>query len=244
MGDILGGTVAGIDRHTTVRLDGFPGRPLGVVGSLDAGWGRRVEPVVGERITGEVIGVDHERSEVRLSSAATRHPELWAFLKARHLGEVLTGTVASIEKFGVFVRLDDEPPHPVFPGVGFVTYPELSWRHFDAVEDVVRVGERVEGEFLQFDTTNGEARLSLKARQPDPHDGIAVGQQFRGRVLKLLPFGAVVEITDGVAGLLHADDIEAWPAVGDELMVTVTEMDSVWRRLQVRPTASSGWPGG
>ena len=64
-------------------------------------------------------------------------PELWAFLESLRYGETLTGTVAAIERFGVFVALDEGPEHPVFPGVGFVTVAELSWSHFDAVTDVV-----------------------------------------------------------------------------------------------------------
>ncbi|MGO4755853.1 S1 RNA-binding domain-containing protein, partial [Streptomyces sp. 2MCAF27] len=115
---------------------------------------------------------------------ATENPELWAFLNSRHRGEILSGTITAIERFGVFVALDDGPDHPVFPGVGFITIPELSWRHIEAVSDVVQVGQRVSCEFLQFDTWNGEARLSLKATQPDPFqafaDSVAVGQTLQG----------------------------------------------------------------
>lgn len=67
-------------------------------------------------------------------------PELWAFLGSLRLGEVLSGTVTAIESFGVFVALDDGPPHPLYPGVGFITIPELSWRRFKAASDVVQVG--------------------------------------------------------------------------------------------------------
>ncbi|MFI6899477.1 30S ribosomal protein S1, partial [Streptomyces sp. NPDC050256] len=56
--------------------------------------------------------------------------ELWAFLASLHCGDILSGTVAAIEQFGVFVSLDDGPAHPLFPGVGFIVFPELSWRRF------------------------------------------------------------------------------------------------------------------
>src|SRR5918911_3363333 len=93
----------------------------------------------------------------------SENPELWTFLESLHCGEILSGTITAIERFGVFVALDDGPAHPVFPGVGFITLPELSWHRFDAASDVVHVGQRVTGEFLQFDTWNLEARLSLRA---------------------------------------------------------------------------------
>lgn len=57
---------------------------------------------------------------------AHENRELWAFLKGRRRGETLTGTIASNEQFGVFVALDEGPDHPVFPGVGFISYAELS----------------------------------------------------------------------------------------------------------------------
>src|SRR4051795_12291300 len=97
-----------------------------------------------------------DQSEVRLPLVATENPDLWAFLKSLRPGEIRSGVVAAIEPFGVFVDLDDGPDHPVFPGVGFISIPELSWRRFDAPSDVVQVGQRVTCEVLQFDTWNGE----------------------------------------------------------------------------------------
>ncbi|WP_354638107.1 S1 RNA-binding domain-containing protein [Kitasatospora camelliae] len=198
---------------------------------------------VGQRITAEVIAVDPGEGRVRLSMAATAHPELWRFLKRLDRGEILSGTVTAIESFGVFVALDDGPGHPVFPGVGFITHPELSWRRFESASDVVQVGERVSCVFLQFDTWNGEARLSLRATQPDPFqtfaDGLAVGRTLSGSVTRLVPFGAFVQVADGIEGLIPLGE-PAWTpvrtpedvlAVGDEVAVVVTELDREWRRL-------------
>jgi ribosomal protein S1 len=232
IGDIVEGTVTG--PGSKVTLDGLPERPLsGVVFS----W-RRLE--VGERFTAEVLRVD--QGHVLLSSAAIEYRELWSYLAARRSGEVLTGTVAAIRPFGVFVALDDGPPHPVFPGVGFVTHPELAWGHFEAMSDVVQVGQRVRGRFLVFDEHNGEARLSLKALQPNPFLDFAVGQEFRGRVTKVEPFGVFVAIMDRVEGLVR--DIDPVPTVGDEIHVTVAAVDPNVPKVLLRPTASSGSPAG
>ncbi|WP_307866645.1 S1 RNA-binding domain-containing protein [Streptomyces sp. NE5-10] len=105
-----------------------------------------------------------------------------------HRGDILSGTVAAVERFGVFVALDEGPAHPLFPGIGFIVGPEPSWRHISAPSDVVRVGRHVSCEFLQFDTYDAEAGLSLKALEPDPlrafADRTAVG---RGSVLRNRP---------------------------------------------------------
>ncbi|MGK5500964.1 S1 RNA-binding domain-containing protein [Streptomyces sp. URMC 125] len=173
----------------------------------------------------------------------SENPELWAFLEPLHCGEILSGTVTAIERFGVFVALDDGPDHPVFPGVGFITIPELSWRRIESAFDVVQVGQRVSAEFLQFDTWNLEARLSLRATQPDPFqtfaDRTAVGQKLHGRVTKLVPFGVFVQVTDGIEGLVHLRELTSTPVespsdivqAGDEVTVVVTEIDRERRRL-------------
>jgi small subunit ribosomal protein S1 len=245
VGDIRTGTVTGMARSDValVVLDGFAGRPLGTVGPLDLPWGEHTTPVVGRRITAQVTGVDRDEGMVRLSMAAAQHPELWTFLNGLHRGDILSGTVAAIERFGVFVALDDGPDHPVFPGVGFITVPELSWRHIDALSDVVAVGQRVSCEFLQFDTWNGEARLSLRATQPDPFQAFAdatpAGSTLHGRVTKLTPIGVFVQVADAVVGLVPGERPARPPLavaadtvrVGDEVTVVVTEVDRQRRRL-------------
>jgi len=254
VGDVCRGTVAAVSRSgMEVTLDGFPARPLASVGVLDASWRRRFADVavVGRKVAGEVVAVDLDAGRALLSTAATENPELWAFLKRLRCGEVLTGTVAAIERFGVFVALDEGPGHPIHPGVGFITCPELSWRWFEDVSEVVEVGQRVACEFLQFDTTNGEARLSLRATRPDPFqsfaDGVRAGRRLTGRVTKLVPFGFFVEVADGIEGLVHLSELglppEAGPmssvaveeAVrpGDRLTVYVKDVDRERRRLSL-----------
>ncbi|MFL0026890.1 S1 RNA-binding domain-containing protein [Streptomyces sp. NBUL23] len=175
-------------------------------------------------------------------------PELWAFLESLHSGDILSGSVAAIERFGVFVALDDGPAHPLFPGVGFIVIPELSWQHIDAPTDVVQVDQRVACEFLQFDTYNAEARLSLKALEPDPlqafADRTALGQELRGTVERTVSFGAFVDLGDGIVGLLPFREAHGRPATGpqedceagEEITVVVTKIDPPTRRvLLARP---------
>ncbi|MGW3008320.1 S1 RNA-binding domain-containing protein [Streptomyces sp. NPDC001219] len=170
-------------------------------------------------------------------------PELRSFLASLRYGEVLSGTVAAIERFGVFVALDDGPAHPVFPGVGFITVPELSWRRLSAASEAVRVGQRVSCQFLQFDDWNMEARLSLRATQPDPFQAFAdrtvVGQQLRGQVSTVVPFGVFVRVDQGIEGLVHRRHLTPAPVeepsedvrVGDDMDVVVTGIDRELRRL-------------
>ncbi|MFE8015519.1 S1 RNA-binding domain-containing protein [Streptomyces antibioticus] len=211
VGDVVEGVLASVGRSMRVTLDGFPARPLGEIGPLDVPWEQSrltTDLVVGRRISALVTAVDLNEERVSLSLAATAHPELWAFLSGLQPDCRLAGTVASIEPYGVFVALDEGPAHPVFPGVGFITYPELSWTRFESASEVVRVGQRVTCVFLQFDTWNGEARLSFRATRPDPllafADAVeaAEGRVFRGRVTKLTPIGVFVRVAEGIQGLV------------------------------------------
>ncbi|WP_329237256.1 S1 RNA-binding domain-containing protein [Actinoallomurus sp. NBC_01490] len=174
---------------------------------------------------------------------ATEHPQLWAYLKALRPGQRLSGTVVAIERFGVFVDLDDGPDHPVFPGVGFITIPELSWQRGEDPSETVSTGQHITCEFLAFDTYNGEARLSRRATQPDPFQLFArdvhVGQVLHGPVTELVPFGAFVRVADGVEGLVHLSELATPPVetpdqavrVGDEVAVVITDIDPLQRRL-------------
>jgi ribosomal protein S1 len=253
VGDVCAGVVAEISRsHTSVTLDGFSERSVGEIGSLDLSWKdfSRRELEVGQRISAEVMAIDLEAGRALLSMAATENPDLWTFLKSIRHGAILSGRVAAIESFGVFVALDDSPEHPVFPGVGFITIPELSWSRFEAASDIVQVGQRVSCEFILFDTSNGEARLSLRATKPDPFrafaDSIAVGQKLRGRVTFLLPFGVLVQVADGIEGIVRLQELAWTPIeapenvvrVGENMTVVVTEIDRRQRKLTLSRRAA------
>jgi ribosomal protein S1 len=246
VGDVVSGTITEVGPcGAVVRLDGRLGLVSANIGPLDVSWRRWSDEAVqvGQRVTAEVIAVDREQARIGLSLAATENPGLWAFLKALRPGEMLSGVVADVQRFGVFVALDDGPPHPVYPGVGFITIPELSWRRFDAVSEVVEIGQRVICSVLCFDTTNGEARLSLRSLEPDPFQELAdtayEGQALCGTVTKIVPFGAFVSVADGVEGLVHLDELTSIPAetpdqvlrVGDRIEVTIIGLDRDRRRL-------------
>jgi predicted RNA-binding protein with RPS1 domain len=172
----------------------------------------------------------------------SENPDLWALLESLRPGENVPGTISAIERYGVFVALDRGPAHPIFPGVGFITLPELSRRRLEAATDIIEVGQRVVCAYLQFDTTNLEARLSLRATQPDAFqafaDQTAPGRELTGRVTRTVPFGLLVRVADGVEGFVHIQSPERAQGasegavqVGDELAVVVTDLDRTRRRL-------------
>ncbi|MFF8728672.1 S1 RNA-binding domain-containing protein [Streptomyces sp. NPDC015171] len=240
--EVVRGTVTGFAGHeVVVRLDGDgPGEPTGRIPRHLLTWKAYDDPAeivtVGQRVTAEVRGVDEHPRRVLLSAKACEDEALYRHLRRVRPGDVVTGTVAAVHHFGVFVRLDGEPPHPVHPATGFVRVPDLTWARIDHPADAVRPGQRVTGEVVVADSYQGEVVISLKALQEDPWDtlGLAEGDVVTGPVTKVIPFGVFVRLGAVVEGLVHVCELGGRVvAEGQELTVRVLETDRVRRRVRL-----------
>jgi small subunit ribosomal protein S1 len=202
---------------------------------------RDLQPYVGKELECRIIELDKNRNNVVLSrrkfleesQAEQRHE----FLTSLQKGEVRTGTVSSIVNFGAFVDLG---------GVdGLVHVSELSWKHVDHPSEVVEVGQDVNVEVLDVDLERERVSLSLKATQEDPWRQFArtheVGDIIEGRVTKLVPFGAFVEVDDAIEGLVHISELaehhvekaEDEVSVHDRVPVKIIDIDLDRRRISL-----------
>jgi small subunit ribosomal protein S1 len=137
---------------------------------------------------------------------------------------------------------------------GLVHVSELSWKHVDHPSSVVQVGDEVEVQVLDVDLDRERISLSLKATQQDPWqefaNGHQVGELVYGKVTKLVPFGAFVQVGEGIEGLVHisemaAHHVEAPEQVvtpGEELWVKIIDIDLDRRRisLSIKQAAEGG----
>ncbi|HEY3670378.1 MAG TPA: S1 RNA-binding domain-containing protein, partial [Acidimicrobiia bacterium] len=161
-------------------------------------------------------------------------------------GEIRPGVVSSVVNFGAFVDLGGMD--------GLVHVSELSWKHVDHPSSVVQVGDEVTVQVLDVDLSRERISLSLKATQQDPWqefaNGHAVGELVYGRVTKLVPFGAFVQVAEGIEGLVHISEmavhhVEAPEQVvqpGEELWVKIIDIDLDRRRisLSIKQAAEGG----
>jgi small subunit ribosomal protein S1 len=166
-----------------------------------------------------------------------------SLMAARPTMAELTRVQAERGDFGEGYSLVDRRGHEYVARGAVAPAPELSWRSFEDPADVVSIGRRVTCEVLEFDTHQGEARLSLRATQTDPFLDFArtfqVGQILHGPVTKLVPFGAFVRVADGIEGLIHLSELSTTPIetpdqavqIGEEVIVTITDIDTYRRRL-------------
>ena len=180
----------------------------------------------------------HGSRRPRRSSAATSLPTCARANAA--------GVVSSVVNFGAFVDLGGMD--------GLVHVSELSWKHVDHPSSVVQVGQEIEVEVLDVDLDKERISLSLKATQQDPWqefaDGHQVGQLVYGRITKLVPFGAFVQVGDGIEGLVHISEMAAHHvdlpeqvvSPGEELWVKIIDIDLQRRRisLSIKQAAEGG----
>ncbi len=211
---------------------------------------RDLQPYVGRSLEAKIIELDKNRNNVVLSRRAwleeTQKEQREDFLANLKPGEVRKGTVSSVVNFGAFVDLGGMD--------GLVHVSELSWKHVDHPGSVVQVGDEIEVQVLEVDLDRERISLSLKATQQDPWQEFAgnhrVGELVYGRVTKLVPFGAFVQVGDGIEGLVHISEMSAHHVdlpeqvvtPGEELWVKIIDLDLQRRRisLSIKQAAEGG----
>jgi small subunit ribosomal protein S1 len=211
---------------------------------------RRVKDLdmyLGTEVEARVIEMDRNRNNVVLSRRVLleegRKNERAEILSKLTKGMRLKGTVSSIVDFGAFVDLG---------GIdGLVHISELSWNHVNHPSEVVKVGDEVEVEVLDVDLQRERISLGLKQTQPDPWlklvESYPVGSIVDGKVTKIVPFGAFVELGNSIEGLVHISEMANkhidTPAqvvkVGQEVKVKVMDVNSERRRISLSMKAAA-----
>ena len=211
---------------------------------------RRVKDLsayLGTEIEARVIEMDRNRNNVVLSRRVLfeegRKNERAEILEKLSKGMRLKGTVSSIVDFGAFVDLG---------GIdGLIHISELSWSHVNHPSEVVKVGEEVEVEVLDVDLQRERISLGLKQTTEDPWTKLVetypVGTIVDGKVTKIVPFGAFIELGANVEGLVHISEMAMkhidTPAqvvkVGEIVKVKVMDVNVERRRISLSMKAAA-----
>ncbi len=158
------------------------------------------------------------------------------------VGQKIKGIVTRIVEFGAFVDVG---------GVdGLVHISELSWSRIPKVQDVLKEGDQVTVCVLAVDKEKGKISLSLKNVEGDPWNNIAekypVGQVISGKVVRMVPFGAFIELEEGLDGLVHVSQIaknhvekpEDVLSIGENINVKVIGIDPENKRISLSKKAA------
>ncbi len=180
--------------------------------------------------------IDEARDQARQEAVAGLKP-----------GEVIQGVVRNIRDFGAFVDLG---------GVDALLHiSDLSWGRVDNVRSVVKEGDELQVQVLRIDPDGRRIAVGLKQLQADPWswvaDNVQVGERIRGRVTRLMDFGAFIELTPGAEGLIHISEMSWARRVrhpgdvvkeGDEVEVVVLDRDLTKRRVALGLKQALGDP--
>ncbi len=200
----------------------------------------RLGELIGSVLKVKVIDLDRKRNRLilseRLAMREWRRKQKEQLLDSLKEGEVFQGIISSIADFGAFVDLGGAD--------GLIHMSEMSWNRINHPSEVVAVGDKVKVQVLNVDLDKRRIGLSLRRLQPEPWAVIdsvfEIGQVVRGRITKLVNFGAFARIEEnGIEGLIHISELSdkrvAHPKEvvkeGEEYDLRIIRIDTDKRRL-------------
>jgi small subunit ribosomal protein S1 len=195
---------------------------------------------VGQEVEVKILKIDSEKRRISVGMKQLE-PDPWDSVTTKYkAGERIHGTVTRILDFGAFVELE--------PGIeGLIHISEMSWgKKVRTPGDVVKPGDTVEAVILGVSPAERRISLGLKQALGDPWadaaQKFAVGSAIEGPVTSLTKFGAFVQVSEGIEGMIHISDMSAEKRlnhpqevlkVGQTIKAQVLEIDVEKRRLKL-----------
>ena len=199
------------------------------------------EDYKGKTLSFKITELDKEKNRLILSHRAVVEDEKaskkLSVLERIQEGDVLTGKVQRLASFGAFVDIG---------GVdGLVHISQVSHEHVENISSVLSEGQEVTVKVLSVDPKNERISLSIKDTLPGPwsniEDKASKGAILDGKVQRLVPFGAFIEVFPGIEGLVHISQIShkhiSTPhevlKEGQEVQVKVLDVNANEKRLSL-----------
>ena len=200
---------------------------------------------IGQELEVKVLDIDWERERISLGLKQLQ-PYPWQNVAAKYpVGTRVQGKVVSITNYGAFVELE--------PGIeGLVHISEMSWtRNVRHPSKIVSIGESIEAVVLKVDETEEKVSLGMKQTEQDPWMALPqkypVGTELRGRVMRLMDKGVVVDLGSDIEGFVPMSQLgipdiqQPGDAVkeGQAVELKVLEVDPIHHRIVL---AATGFP--
>src|SRR5499427_4706580 len=217
----------------------------GLVHISEMSWTRRVKHpskmvAVGDMVEAVVLDIDVKNNRISLGMKQLEPNPYEQLTEKYPPGTVVKGKVRNIADFGIFVEIEE--------GIdGLVHISDMSWtQRVKHPSELYQKGDEVEAVVLNIDTGDGDKpKISLGIKQlvPDPWDRIPYdyppGKIVDGKVLKVLDFGAFVELEKGIEGLVHVSEISdervedprTLLKPGQEVKVQIITVDPMERKI-------------
>ena len=234
----------------TVDLDGatafLPGSQVDIRPVRD------ITPLMGNPQPFQILKIDRKRGNIVVSRRAileeSRAEDRKELVSNLQEGQVLPGTVKNITDYGAFIDLG---------GVdGLLHVTDISWRRINHPSEMLQIGQTIDVQVIRFNAETQRISLGMKQLTSDPWDeakaSFVVGTRLKGRVTNITDYGAFVELSDGVEGLVHVSEM-SWTkknvhpgkivSSSQEVEVMVLEIDDSKRRisLSLRQCIENPW---
>jgi small subunit ribosomal protein S1 len=203
---------------------------------------RDYDQYVGKTMEFKVVKINHEFKNVVVSHKALIEADIEEQKKEiigqLEKGQVLEGVVKNITSYGVFIDLG---------GVdGLIHITDLSWNRINHPNEVVELDQKLNVVILDFDDNKSRIQLGLKQLEKHPWEALSetiqVGDTVKGKVVVIADYGAFVEVSDGVEGLVHVSEM-SWSThlrsaqdfvkVGDEVTAVILTLDREDRKMSL-----------
>ena len=203
---------------------------------------RDYDQYVNKNMEFKVVKINHEFKNIVVSHKALIEADIEIQKKEiigqLEKGQVLEGTVKNITSYGVFIDLG---------GVdGLIHITDLSWNRISHPSEVLDLDQKLNVVILDFDDDKSRIQLGLKQLSQHPWDALSedlkIGDKTKGRVAVIADYGAFIEISDGVEGLVHVSEMswsthlrsaQDFVSVGDEIDVVVLSLDRDERKMSL-----------
>ena len=166
-----------------------------------------LQQFVGNTYDFKIVKVNDDRKNVVLSRRELieqeRAEKRQKFLDGVKIGSTVRGTVKNLTDFGAFIDLDGMD--------GLLHITDMTWGRLGHPSELLKVGQELEVVVLDINKEKERVSLGLKQTQKNPWDKIEerfpIGTNVKGKITNLVPYGAFVELEEGVEGLIHVSEL-------------------------------------
>ena len=213
---------------------------------------KELDGYVGNVYEFKIVKINDDRKNIVLSRRevieAERAEQRQRFLETVKTGDKVTGAVKNITDFGAFVDLGGMD--------GLLHITDMSWGRLNHPREMLVIGQMLNVIILDVNKEKERVSLGLKQLQSNPWENIEskfpIGHHVKGKITKLVPYGAFVELSEGVEGLVHVSEL-SWTkritrpsdvlTLGQEIEAVVLQINKDEQKISlgVRQLESNPW---
>ena len=213
---------------------------------------KELDGYVGNVYEFKIVKINDDRKNIVLSRRevieAERAEQRQRFLETVKTGDKVTGAVKNITDFGAFVDLGGMD--------GLLHITDMSWGRLNHPSEMLVIGQMLNVIILDVNKEKERVSLGLKQLQSNPWENIEskfpIGHHVKGKITKLVPYGAFVELSEGVEGLVHVSEL-SWTkritrpsdvlTLGQEIEAVVLQINKYEQKISlgVRQLESNPW---